>query len=1818
MVDTVNVTEESYSYGEESGASYEYSPIENRVAVKPPNNIGELATTAGIIGANTPEEADAISDSVEQEYITTGSSRTMSQTLSRFRQSIGEDFYNALIQDIDDHVLHNEERLEEIRSAAAKEQIIDVQDPVSLVIAEEADTLTPEAQRWFGQFSQVILPEVLHTRNVDNTFQMATESLDEDWKWYHMLGAVANPFQAGTGRWDQNKFVSALSDSLDVESDFTGWSKASMGSFIDDFFDDEHLSLEERRERLDDFFEFINTASDELNLNPLWTAEMMHIFSDRAMRGRGSVGLFTDVVDYAFFPGVGAAARSIARSSLFAKRLGKVALTRARIKAKGGAIERADALELSEATEDLLDALSRMVSEFPEDVVEGVTGALRGVSELPLGSQMPTPPAIVAESPFAPRAMGTGATSRDNLGRARAVSDEVDARQLEVRQFQNRKEEFISEYRAGQTGRARSRANAERAYEERLESLRASVQQARDAGLESTPVTASRGTAPTAVARAVRENIRQGRENLSVGRELAGRTGSLGHHLANANPILFARVIREMVETGNEASLARLGLTTDDVLTSSAPLGNGSGMPGTALTGAPLQSTLEGVSPSRQEAYRNIRTRSLSDVLTNDELSSMAARWSAAAASRTRSAMHVSKSEIVSVDDTAGAATLRALFGKDASHGYSTYEEATYAARDLFGGETRILARPLNSSSRPISLEGMSDTSLPGHEFFIETTRTMQPTANLAGAFTDGVTGKTFSSLVGAVIPNSSRVEPEIFDLVSSLVDSNHRLGILMKRMARPISSLRSQEDLNVFNALMNLGDEHAVVFQTRQQAAAMLGEDISAVSPRAWEAYKAGRELFDTIGEIMQRDVYNRLAAQDFRGITLRGGRALEDADGPIFGRPITSSKVTPLSPSQVDGTNPIPREQLWGNSIWDATEGRAIPLNSELAQQIGESSDRVIVALSRSGRFIDEASDTTFPFAIVNRSSITELPANPVRLRTGHVDRKYWFEADGMLGRLGISSGRNPSFVVRVRDTVIEGGIARPYERVVGVGRDRAEAHRAAEHWRNQMLSAGPTPAGRLDYTVAPSRELISELGLPNVAGTGGTLQRARHRGDQVFGPSGIAETMQPAKVLESLSSEARRITGREATDVMKARFTDTFRRYVDEWNDDWSAMEAAWKRSGSRWESQLREAKARHQTIRTLEVSLGASKVSKLGAEINRAFLSGLQSDNRFVRAWSNAGLGLGKSDIAAGIAKYTAMALVGMRPFFQIAGNALIASLVSFANPLIAIKHTVPKSMGLFMGLLARFGNRIGNKGDLHAGLGYEIAARMFSPSGQVSAAQMKRITDHMVEGGLLATSFGNDFIGMMNSAIRVSPNTSLAGSIVRSPLKAIEGLGSMGYWIGGLGIDFSKVVGYAHAMGRSVERSGYRNLATRRSLRENQADAQRLNFNQNKMDEFTYQHNVVGLQLQLMQHVQRFAIQTIVDPSVRVATLGRLGVGKLGTNPFYDKDSPFLGAMKVLLGMTGLFGGAMVAQVTPWSADDFKDTMKEMGVPEEAAHIWMDGVVGGIFNQIAGTRVDSASRFSPIGWFSSTVDLMTTDDGGVVLGGPGAFVFGSVANAAKMANMVRNTQELSLEDSALIMSRTIARLAAGFRDYEKAMLIRNHEKYMTSQGRVLTEVVPDGPGSWITTMMSIPDAKLSQYYRSNDMIRGREEEIRFYVRVSEAIVSDFLNDIPKEDRSGESTFEALRKGFALIDAHLGDTPAAFTAKNQLERRILDRGTPLQALMDRLDTIVNIFPAEEAIDHLREIKNVNPQAAEAIDAMFINPLLMQIEAQQGETQ
>lgn len=1312
---------------------------------------------------------------------------------------------------------------------------------------------------------------------------------------------------------------------------------------------------------------------------------------------------------------------------------------------------------------------------------------------------------------------------------------------------------------------------------------------------------------------------------------LRGSTDSLLDTVYKSNPQLVGSLVRTTAPEDLPQALQRAGITPEKLATRFSP-GNGTeggGMHISRLRGN--ESAMPVVSPYSsisQELLDQIENTARQSLYTPAEVRRGVDREIEELRRASNGVLQPQNTKFDIFDET-DEISIVAQFGKTADKGYSTIEEAQFALSRLMGVDNgRIVARVKGSGApaKPLSelkadpnavtrsstgnlLEKWTLPDGSSYELYqtgesfksvvtsadgvVSTTRHRHHEAALknkvrktfeeseglvkksadelivlddleylveanfrhtlvpmdANVFGDRIAGAGLP-LLDYAIPYSMRISDEMFNTITSFVGRGDAVADKMTEILKPLRRLRGGykpgSEGEIVNKLLIYGDEMGVVF-TKQSANDYLG---GRLNNRIWNAYKASREYFDIMHEVRNKREYLSLHSDGFRSLVGPDGKVLSDSKGAYFGKAADRADITNV------------------RSIVDDT-GKPVEWTADLFDKVQEAGGVIV----KTHRDITYDGENYFNFVLLNKTDqVKPLTPTPLTKRTGHVDVMYRPE-DSMLKRTLTSKKHigGTGAVVKMKREITLNGLRSEREDTVGIF--------ANEYQANQWISMRD-PDGELGLYSELTRERSQLLGLSDTPDLSGIPSHAMGRGERLYGPKGPAEILNPLEVIESSFGEIRRTLNNDVIDILKQRFMRTYSEYTTDPSTFRfpSSVDELVSKIRKEHSDKLPAAREFFKFIHNQETALSGRKNSKL-MDAWLQYANSLYTKDGGSLSWLGQAMESvsGRKFIAI-VAKANQLTAIAGRVLFQAMASFTQAWTMAARDPIL-FGRTISGSIGTISGLLLR---KVKPEG-------YDTLMDFFGWMNGMDGKTFRRYLDQIAESGIVSTDISDDVISILLDATKIQ-----AGNL--DVLTAAFWKNTPRYGVKALtlpidgSIMLNKIMGYVHATNMyRRDRGSLDGIFSNVGRDRIRGDMDKLTFTQSRTDQFTYQQNELSMAFQFMHHVHKMWLNTYLAPiygtgkTITDMVLRRkFDLSEKVTNSIYaDTKAQAL----ITFGMaTAMFGAR---QYLPDNGISLEDKLSEY--PKEARVAILDGMFNLGFHQWWRETFNVAERFAASDFHRDFFNFIFNEDASVNLFGPSTMLFDNLAEVKDWVINHHSNQAMSTEDFLDGLGTRVLRIFAGYRDDEKAEIVKNLGIYPTSSGMNIAEINPDA--HWAIRFSLTPMSAIL-YRDTQEMITNDRE---FVDKVVGSLAKDYASWVARNpNATPEETQAEIVKMYQWLPAVLGYTRVERIeyAKKKLADYLINPDDP--AVARQIKSLFQVSgDVHEAMLRLRLIKEQYPE-------------------------
>lgn len=1724
----------------------------------------EMAFATAVLTGQDKDDMEGIAEQVSTELSTVGSSTLLAQ----YEQTREEEDRAAVWQGhwTNKNFLEFATQEPQIAGEILAEAELELADLRTMekrarLVTEAVQRLSPKQKTVFNDF-KFVMEEVLYQQTVD---QVMSRKMAEDtsnaslWDWAVVL---VSPFTAVTSRSDQSKLMGKIADVIGSDPKNYVF-KAEHGRVVTDYLLDPSITVAEARSRLSEVQAIMEDMDyEQLGVNPLHAAELYEVINSQLQdkNSEMTMGNLFDAVDAAVLTG------EVVSTASLLKRAGD-ALSVRLFGQLGGASNK--------MTEQDIEALVKHIEEVAKPV------------------QVNTPAGQLLTQ--APTAVPTGASKREQEVRAKIetlrTSAEGAPTRLARKELEAQKKTLgskISDVKAKDTKEqtrvyqaeglkqkdAKKRAEAEKKQE--ILNLEAEMERLQ-ADIDLVDSMAANKSELSRLEQELQSltsvEIPKTKLSQSISTALTSR-GSTLDALVAQNAVVARSVVSHAVKNDPDA-LQNLGVTAENVAERIIPTPNsGLGFHHAVITGA--SSTTERLVRKFQTALDDLQT---SDLLTNEELKEVPDKWAQSITSASNGTMFSTHSSLVRVEET-GEMVVRGVFGGSVDGGYDNLNKAERALQTLFDGQGRIKVRPLGSSQPLKYLDELPvNPAFVGPnspmEYFIEAENSLRPNASFANPFEH--------NYISPVIPGASYlqswsklIQKDLMDQISAYVDKSTRIASIQREMLAPVLKMGSK-DKEVWTKLLMHGDENEMVFSSPAEASRVLNIQIT---PKAWEAYAGTRAYYNSVADVRQRSVYKHLDQNGYKTVYGKGG-VLSDLNGQIHVRPFVEAPSIGTRPA--DNTDELFRPtQVWGKEIWDLTTGEAVKLTDEVIKK-AYIDGNIIARVSREAEF---RKGQAYNFVIVKPDSVRPLSKRPMNIRQGHVDLNYRPQDSWFAGKLGGNKGGTTYKLREVSVKRVDGeDVIR--ETTIGLYANLQQAIRANDQMINdaiQMFGPDPTPddlQAVLDKYPTPvlTREGEGEFGIDMAGTLSGVPAHARKRGEErLLGPSGIAEILDLEESLTRSIGEVRRNLGIDAVEVQKRRFGQTYAKHMQGYNgfeSDFSRF--TWKEE-AKAAGLHKEAERAHAWISNIDHAVSNREFTLFMHHVESYALELMNSSKKWKQEFGEILRDVSQNQLDTELKKLTATLLIGTRVLYQSLANTAQAVNLFIHDPLVFGKDTLRRTFASMIGLAA-----------------LKIDSRVLEVVGSVMSGmtpqQFKTHVQNMKNSGIVRSAASADIAALLGEAGKIEAGRhNLASGVFWKRL--VPGLGGMErvgkalMFTQHVATDIANLFAYNHAMSVQAKKVGIDAAVSRRGAVVTAGDTRRLTFNQNRMDQFAYQQNAASIQMMFFQHVHRMYNDLIIDPMVRLASLNKASISKDGTNLYAQS---YASSLKTFALMSSLWG-ASVYPVVDYAKDGVSDYMESKGYSKEVLDLFFDGLIAKGVEDAFGSDFNIQSRLTPAGALQTTFDMMFTNDGGLVLGGPVTHLGTVLSKLAHIAEAYWNTDGMDKTEWSKLAVAVASSATSGTNDVYRAMIAANMLEYVDSSGRPLVQVQDMG---WLPILFSIPPDAVDTVYDTRTVPAEREKLAREIASLANRTAMAEYGGMAEP--SQQDVINATRLGLKACELMSGSDKilAQITKENFLKFQVFQSNG---ILVNHADKLIGILESDKAVQEIEKLMEADPNNKE----------------------
>lgn len=778
-------------------------------------------------------------------------------------------------------------------------------------------------------------------------------------------------------------------------------------------------------------------------------------------------------------------------------------------------------------------------------------------------------------------------------------------------------------------------------------------------------------------------NVRLHAEKLTT-IPVRGSKGSLADNLYQHNPELFRSILSRTEAEERIRVIEKMGIPEDDIIvrTYGTPDREAGGMHPSIPTGK-----------TPQLPYSTIRQVQFTDEAQMNAVH----RYLRPIVSLSDGALHPQRSSIVQPATESDDLVFRTVFGKDEDKGYSTFNEAEDARMFLLGEQGEVIQE--------------------GSEFFIQSDMRTTLLARDANPFPEGAI-KLTSIVADYLVPNSARVQRDIFNASSNVADLSTQQSTEFRQLLNPIRELstRKGED-SQFYYLLNYGDMNETTL-TRAEANELLG---GSMTDNTWRAYTNTRKAYDMLHQHRNAVEYRRLLNQDMRTINTNGSRgAFMDEDGAVFARPLNSEEGIQEFNRIANGRAEVPVMRNDG-TVQNMTAAQVRSLYDE----------GLFLAKPNRVMKLDDGTSRYHLLAVRSASDVQPLTPTPLTKRPGHIDRRY----------------ADPGCIIKGTRVVNIDGVQTSVPETVAVVKNKPEAE--------AFIARRDNPE---DYSYEASREvrasLREELSDEEIDRLQSTLYppSTRGRGNHLLGANDApAQLLAPDEVLNQHANELRNTFGKDVIETLKTRWTKTYN------------PSGRYPANPSGFSD---EAKAMHRFITNQENALSGKVTASYFDGMRRLTRELLDSPEGWKRAAGEALEGLSQNYLAAAAKLNTYLFIIG-RVGYQVSAN-LAQQFYLFVQDPVAFSKALPRSMALTAGMVIERTEVAGK----------DIMMRILGGTFGMDSKDFAKLVRQMHDSGSTNVGMADDFLHLITGATKIQAGASTRQALVNAPMMPFKGLYGM--------------------------------------------------------------------------------------------------------------------------------------------------------------------------------------------------------------------------------------------------------------------------------------------------------------------------------------------------------------------------------------------------------------------------------------------------------
>ena len=1733
--------EDEYEYDTEF---FNPSSVPTQLPIKEERK-SQMAKATEIVMQGMGENTEGLVDSLVEEQRYGDLSATMLQVVDQVTTDPKVEFWNNL----GSLTAAAADPIAATRQLAAKVADYKIKTPEQKIIEKAVEALTPDAKKVALDFDFIGKEWQMKSYLDDVISAQMGEQLDRV-SLLEFAATILNPAQSATSRIDGGRFVSLLDEAIGKEPSGLVIAKANAADSVHEYLSDKSLSTEEYLNRLEAVATFFK-ESDELaatsfgldNINPVWATEYLDIIQeDIRSRGRGkTIGAVLDTLD-----AVDAAtwADTIYRVS----RMAVLKAARPALVAKPSGSWSPEDIE---AVNKLLRESVGIQGEMPSQQFRFYEVDAPRVDEEVIGLQSQAANAITRKE--RKDLEGLKKNIGFDLSKAKAADTKERTKELQAQGMK---------FKQAQSMAVKEKAERCAVLESRAAGIQAQIDLADKSGAAKGQLERLRQADPQRVANPITPS--SGIPHMN--------TASLFDAMVPVNPAQVGAIVRNAPSA--QAGVGQLGLTPSNAVV--RVTGNLNGTPSlhpNQLTGQTSNTSKTKYELMYDKFAAELNNVNMTDLLTEKEITQAADVYASIVQRESRGTLFPSGTGNAMVNED-GTLSVSVAFGKNADGGYDTVQEAEAAAKFLFGTDYEIQVRGQN-------------------DIFIGVKTNLNPDRRYAGQFEDTVFGPT-DVFTSSLIPLSARIERELFDTYNNMTDKANRLSSLVAQPLKALNGLNSSKSRNQWISALVKGDADGIEYISKAQLEQAMGEK---VSDAVWNAYSGTRQYYRAVADVRQRNAYNSLSSEGYKGLQLNGS-PLQDLDGRVYGRPLVEQpKPSALLAPSSDSVSGVQSKQIVDLRHGTGSGPLRVLENSEEVLEGVYQSGAVVVRFNRAM----ETGTGDFYHAVVRLEDIKDLPAKPMNVRPGHIDRNYAAHGEAINptpvgSKVQTKAKGGNQYVIEAKDARVVDGATIAYNRTIAITGSVDETETMIADIADQIARQEGISfeEARLRLSYAPSRERKGVLGMDEGRTLTNLPSHARHRGEQLKGNgyNGLAEAADVVTSLNKSLNEVRGLLGKEAIEVQRSRFSKTFAKYTNGWDGFPTKFDAI------RWKDEV-DADIREEAKRWFDVIQTQDRL--INGRKYKNFLDGME-------AWAirKAESEPIKSGIVSAAAKLGNMSL---NEALKLTTTFIIAYRLNYQLP-----ANILQGLGMFAKNPLRFAQGVVRSNAVMLAMAYpnkykpETLAKIFSSvSGDfgMTGTQFAKYIENMKTSGMFNIDVGDDILHVISASAKVEAglfnlrSAKFWGKVV-NPIEYVHALGRGLAIPAKVGITMNNFLSWNFSFSEVAGKKGLEYALSRRGTNEVQALAGRLTFTQNRSDQFAYQQQTFSqLFFQFRQHPQKMFLGTYVDPLARAVTGNKFGFLKKGTNPYADSWAQ---AAMTTLTMTGMMGaGATATGVFFWddAKDDVSDWAKE-NLPEEARDYFVYGLIGNAVNNMVGEKVNFSERFSAANVLQSALSMMFTNEGDLILGGPAAQLSNTFKELYRLGRSYHVAEDMTKEEALQGLNAVAVKSLAGYSDAFKAWYAYQHGKYITKDGVILGDAVPNS--HWAQALSLSPE-KVLNYYKVRDDIADAKANVKSAVDFAIRLSSLSLVSLGKSESElrPDDIVNSTLIGLRRLELLYADSPdiMAEAKKQFMERNLQD---PDSIILRNAELLVRIMSPEDAIKNLERVKDLKPEFADYIQMMI----------------